>query len=142
MKHFFFPQQLRRLTGVVVLVFVALTALALAGPVTSFNGTFEGIDARLNWEVSAETGVQRFELWRHSAADPALQKIATVQPTGALRYSLLDQNLYKTNDATIGAFTYKLTCVTTSGDFNYGFTLSQTPSAVQRSWGSIKSMFR
>ena len=131
-----------RFTAVLTFVLAALTTLALTGPVTSFMGTFEGIDARLNWELSSETGVQRFELWRYSAADPTLQKIATVPPTGALRYSLLDQNLYKTNDATLGAFTYKLTCVTTSGDFNYGFTLSQTPSAVQRSWGSIKSMFR
>ena len=131
-----------RFASVFAFVLVALTTLALTGPVTSFTGTFEGIDARLNWELSSETGVQRFDVWRHSAADPALQKIATVQPTGALRYSLLDQNLYKTADATLGAFTYKLTCVTTTGEFNYGFTLSQTPSAVQRSWGSIKSMFR
>lgn len=126
----------------VALLLGALAAVALSGPVTSFTGAFEGIDARLNWELSAETGVQRFEVWRQSAADPALQRVATVQPTGALRYTLLDQNLYKNNDVTLGAFTYKLTCFTTSGDFNYSLTLSQTPSAVQRSWGSIKSMFR
>ncbi len=140
MKHLFRP--FLRTSAVFTLLLAALAAFALTGPVTSFTGSFEGIDARLNWELAAETGVQRFEVWRHSAADPALQKIATVQPTGALRYSLLDQNLYKTDDAAIGSFTYKLTCVTTSGDFNYSYTLSQTPSAVQRSWGSIKSMFR
>ncbi len=131
-----------RLLALLALVLGTLAAVALTGPVTAFTGSFEGIDARLSWDLASETGVQRFELWRHSAADPTLAKIATVPPTGALRYSLLDQNLYKTNDATLGAFTYKLTCVTTSGDFNYGFTLSQSPSAVQRSWGSIKSMFR
>ena len=131
-----------RLVAALALVFGTLAAVALTGPVTVFTGAFEGIDARLNWELTSETGVQRFEVWRHSAAEPTLQRIATVQPTGALRYSLLDQNLYKTADATIGAFTYKLTCVTTSGDFSYGLTLSQSPSAVQRSWGSIKSMFR
>lgn len=140
MKHAF--RLPLRFVAAIVLVLGTLTAWALTGPVTSFTGNFEGIDARLNWELSAETGVQRFEIWRHSAADPTLQKIATVQPTGALRYSLLDQNLYKTNEATLGAFTYKLTCATTSGDYNYSYTLSQTPSAVQRSWGSIKSMFR
>ena len=142
MKHTFRSLLPLRLLAVLVFVLGTLAAVALAGPVTSFTGAFEGIDARLNWELTSETGVQRFELWRHSAADPTLQKIATVAPTGALRYSLLDQNLYKTNDAILGAFTYKLTCVTTSGDYNYGYTLSQTPSAVQRSWGSIKSMFR
>ena len=131
-----------RFMAMLALLLGTLAAVALTGPVTSFAGTFEGIDARLGWELSSETGVQRFELWRHSAADPTMQKIATVQPTGTLRYSLLDQNLYKTNDAMLGSFTYKLTCVTTSGDYNYSYTLSQTPSAVQRSWGSIKSMFR
>ncbi|MBC7446895.1 MAG: hypothetical protein H7330_02430 [Hymenobacteraceae bacterium] len=140
MKHAF--RLPLRLLAVFAFVLGTLAAVALTGPVTSFTGNFEGIDARLSWELPAETGIQRFELWRHSAADPALVKIATVPPTGALRYSLLDQNLYKTADATLGSFTYKLTCITTSGDFNYSFTLSQTPSAVQRSWGSIKSMFR
>lgn len=140
MKHAF--RLPLRLAAVLTFVLGTLVAVALTGPVTLFTGNFEGIDARLSWELTSETGVNRFEVWRHSAADPALQKIATIQPTGALRYSLLDQNLYKTADATLGSFTYKLTCVTTSGDFNYSFMLSQTPSAVQRSWGSIKSMFR
>ncbi len=133
-----------RLLAVMTLLMGALAAYALSGPVTSFTGTFEGIDARLNWELSSETGLQRFELWRHSAADPTFQKLATIQPNGSARYTFLDQNLYKTdeNNNTIGAFTYKLVATTSSGDFNNVLQLSQTPSAVQRSWGSIKSMFR
>ena len=131
-----------RLSAIFVLLLGALAAFAASGPVSLFNGTFEGIDARLNWEVSSESGLRNFELWRHSATDPNYQKLVTVQPNGSGRYTFLDQNLYKNNDASLGTFTYKLVASTTSGDYNYSFTLSQTPSAVQRSWGSIKSMFR
>lgn len=120
---------------------VSLAAFALTGPVSVFTGAFEGIDARLSWETS-ETGLQGFELSRRSGNDPTYQSLVTLQPNGTGRYAFLDQNLYKNNDVSLGTFTYKLTARTTSGDFNYSVTLSQTPSAVQRSWGSIKSMFR
>jgi len=133
---------LLRLTTVFALLLGALAAVALSGPVTSFTGTFEGIDARLNWEVASESGLQNFELWRHSATDPTFQKLATIQPNGTRQYTFLDQNLYKNDNSSLGSFTYKLVANTTSGEYNNALTLSQTPSAVQRSWGSIKSMFR
>lgn len=123
---------------------LSLTAFALSGPVTAFLGAFEGIDVRLNWEVPSETGLQRFELSRRGLSDAMYMNLATIQPTGAGQYTYLDHNLNRSASGgnSAGAYVYRLTAVTTSGEFSYAVTMAQAPSAVQRSWGSIKSMFR
>lgn len=135
---------LARPLALITLLTLSLTAFALSGPVASFLGAFEGIDVRLNWELPSETGLQRFELARRGINDAMYMNLATIQPAGTGQYTYLDHNLNRSASGvtSAGAYVYRLTAVTTGGEFNYAVTMAQAPSAVQRSWGSIKSMFR
>lgn len=136
------PSVFRPIVLAAVLLLAALGAWALTGPVTAFSGAFDGVDARLRWEVGSEAGLQRFELARRVGNDPIFHDVVTLTPDGSRTYEYLDQNPHRTNDEALHSCSYKLTAVTTSGSHDYAVTLAQSPSAVQRSWGSIKSMFR
>ncbi|MCB2376048.1 hypothetical protein LGH70_00530 [Hymenobacter sp. BT635] len=115
--------------------------LAYGATITLFQATFDGSNVRVEWEVTSETGVQTYDLWRKANNEPSFTHMTTVQPSSQRRYLYLDSNVYRgTNGA--GPFTYRLTVRTSAGDQNYTTVLNTTPSAVQRSWGSIKSMFR
>ncbi|TGE19783.1 hypothetical protein [Hymenobacter elongatus] len=121
-----------------------MATLAYGATITLFQSTFDGSNVRVEWEVSSEAGVQTYDLWRKANNEPAFAHMITVQPSSQHRYQYLDTNIYRGVSGTTsgGPFTYRLTVHTTTGDQNYTSVLSTTPSAVQRSWGSIKSMFR
>ncbi|MCB2407216.1 hypothetical protein [Hymenobacter lucidus] len=118
--------------------------LAYGATITLFQATFDGTNVRLEWEVTNESGVQNYDIWRKSNNEPSFARMTTVAPGGQRRYLYLDDNVYRGINGTNGGgpFTYRLTVHTTAGDQNYTTVLNTTPSAVQRSWGSIKSMFR
>ena len=119
--------------------------VVLAATLTAFTVTLDGSNARVEWEVSTEADVTGFDLARKSPTDPAYTTLSSVLPTGQRRYLLTDRNVYGG-----GPFTYRLSVRGTPGpEQSYTATLTQTPSAlaqtpsaVQRSWGTIKSMFR
>ncbi len=124
--------------------------LAWAATITLFQATYDNSAIRVAWEVANETGVQSYELHRKANTEPAFARLTNVAPTGQTRYQYLDTDVYRAPvDPTVttgaqagGPYTYRLTVHTTTGDQVYTSSLGQTPSAVQRSWGSIKSMFR
>ncbi|UOQ53192.1 hypothetical protein [Hymenobacter cellulosivorans] len=118
-----------------------LGTLAYGATITLFQASFDGSNVRVEWEVTNETGVQSYDLWRKANNEPAFAHLGTQTPNSQRRYQFLDTNMYR-GTAGGGPFTYRLTVHTTTGDQNYTTVLSSTPSAVQRSWGSIKSMFR
>ena len=121
--------------------------MALAATLTLFTASYDGANVRIEWEVNTETDVTGFELSRKSATETNYTAVSTFSPTGQRRYLYTDTNVYRTGGGTTtqsfgGPFTYRLTVRSPSGDQSYLTVLSGTPSAVQRSWGTIKSMFR
>jgi hypothetical protein len=134
-----------RKTSFAVLLLVLLSAsLGLAATVTLFQATLDGTNVRLEWEVTNEAGVDSYEIWRKANNEPTFTRLNSQPPTAQHRYQFLDTNVYRgvTGTTSGGAFTYRLSVHTSAGDQNYTTVLNSTPSAVQRSWGSIKSMFR
>ena len=126
------------LTG---LLLVASVAWAMEGALTYFQATSTGSAVKLDWELSNENGINSFELSRKTGTEPVFKKVTTIAPNGSRRYTYLDTEV--TPDfSSNGAITYKLTLNTSGTDVSHYTTLSQSPSSVQRSWGSIKSMFR
>ena len=131
------------------LVLLGSTA-ALAVTLTLFTAAYDGANVRIDWEVSTETDVTGFELARKSATDVSFNIVANVTPTGQRRYQFLDTNVYRgisggstpASGATAGPYSYRLTVRGPGPDQSYTTILAGTPSAVQRSWGTIKSMFR
>ena len=132
---------MRRTTTLFFTCCLLLGTLAYGATITLFQASFDGTNVRVEWEVTNETGVQGYDLWRKANNEPAYAHMGTQAPTSQRRYQFLDTNMYR-GTASGGPFTYRLTVHTTTGDQNYTTVLSTTPSAVQRSWGSIKSMFR
>ena len=129
--------------------------VALVASLTAFTAAFDGTRARVEWEVSTETNVTGFELARKAAAETSYTPVGSVVPTGQRRYQYLDTNVLRpgpdgasligagaTSGLSGGPFTYRLTVRGPSGDQSYLTVLAGTPSTVQRSWGTIKSMFR
>ena len=121
--------------------------VAAAATLTLFTAIYDGANVRVEWEVSTETDVTGFELSRKAASDINYTTVSTIMPTGQRRYQYLDTNVYRTTAGTTattggGPFTYRLTVRGPGGDQSYLTVLAGTPSAVQRSWGTIKSMFR
>ena len=140
-----------RRTGLLAAGLLLLSAVAaLAATLTLFTASYEGANVRVDWEVSSETDISSFELARKSATETAFSTVATVVPTGQRRYQYVDANVYRqlpgtsptTNGPQSGPFVYRLTIRNTGADQTYTAVLAGTPSAVQRSWGTIKSMFR
>ena len=124
--------------------------MALAASLTLFTTAYDGANVRVEWEVNTETDVAGFELARKAAAESSYTALSSVAATGQRRYQFLDTNVYRptaggaspTGPLAGGPFTYRLTVRSPSGDQSYLIVLAGTPSAVQRSWVTIKSMFR
>lgn len=136
----------RKLTLSLLFTLLLLATTTWAVTLTAFQATMEGASVRIDWEVLNESGLSSFELYRKGATEASYNRLTVITPTGQRRYQYLDANLYRgpaTPASTNGGpYSYRLLVKTASGDQTYTTMLSQTPSAVQRSWGSIKSMFR
>ena len=145
-------RRLFRRSGVAALLLVLWSvAVAYAATLTLFTAAYDGANVRVEWEVNNETDVTGFELARKAASETTYSPVSSTTPTGQRRYQYLDTNVYRTTGGTTGnpapaagsgPFTYRLTVRGPGGDQNYVTVLAGTPSAVQRSWGTIKSMFR
>jgi hypothetical protein len=107
----------------------------------SFIASYQGADIRLEWKVSEETGVTVYEISRKKDSDANYYRLTEVAATSAGSYTWLDDNLYKDGDASEN-INYRLTAVSPSGQKSFYTNIQHSPTAVQRSWGSIKSMFR
>jgi hypothetical protein len=128
--------------GALLVALLLSSLLAAAATVTSLTATFDSSNVRVEWEVNTEADVTGFDIYRKSATDPTYTLLGNIIPTGQRRYLYTDRNVYRgVAGGGNGPFTYRLT-VRGGGDQSYTTTLAQTPSAVQRSWGTIKSMFR
>lgn len=117
-----------------------LSSLA-AATVTVISVSLEGPDVRVEWEIPLEAGVTGFDLHRKSAAEPGYTLLTSLVPTGQRRYAYLDRTAYRTT-AAAGPFTYRLTVRAGTDEQSYTAVLTPAPSAVLRSWDTIKLMFR
>ena len=138
--------RLRSRAGLLALLLVLGSAAAVYGAtLVLFTAAYSGTVVRVEWEVSNEVDVTGFELARRSATETSYSVVSTAAATGQRRYLYLDTNVYRAT-TTVGAlggpYTYRLTVRSPAGDQSYLTVLAGTPSAVQRSWGTIKSMFR
>ena len=123
---------------------------AYAATLTLFTAAYSGALVRVEWEVDSEAGLTGFELARKAASETSFSIVNTTAVSGQRRYLYLDANVYRPIGGTVptspaaggGPYTYRLTLRSPAGDQSFTTVLAGTPSAVQRSWGTIKSMFR
>ena len=125
-----------------MLLVLSSVAAVSAATLTLFTAAYSGTIVKVEWEVSNEVDVTGFELARKSATDASYTLVSTTAATGQRRYLYTDTNVYRGTGTLGGPYTYRLTVRSPAGDQSYLTVLAGTPSAVQRSWGTIKSMFR
>jgi hypothetical protein len=125
-----------------------LFVLLLCGGISAAYGQFTpqdfsvrsmGADVLVEWEVLDETGITEFRLFRQIDSQGAFEFLNTIYANGGYRYQYLDDNIYKDGPRVL---TYKLQVVRDGKTHDFFSTLSHNPTSIQRTWGSIKSMFR
>lgn len=129
------------------LVLILLSAFVVKpeGQVTYFQASYQGSDVRLEWKVNQSATQGDFYLYRRKSDEEDFVKLTDVQNSGSDSYVWVDQNLYKTTTESPqqSAMTYKLVVHgANNNNETYFASIQRNPTAVQRSWGSIKVMFR
>lgn len=118
-----------------------LVSSLAAAAVTVLSVTLDGGDVRVEWELATEADITSFDLYRKSPADADYTLLISLLPTGQHRYAYLDRTAYRPA-AAAGPFTYRLTVRASGGEQSYTAPLTPAPSAMLRSWDTIKLMFR
>ena len=127
-----------------ILAIIALTGASLIDEVRLryFDVEREDNAIVLKWETEVENGARTFELFRKTSQAVEFTLVGSSEAHGVNRpYAYTDTQVYKSPEELID---YKLEVVFNSGlrqvlaerKFNY------TPTALRRSWGSIKAMFQ
>jgi hypothetical protein len=105
----------------------------------TFNLLPDGADILLEWELQSESGITEFQIFRRFQDEALPVHLYTLAPDGRMRYQYLDDNIFKTESRVVH---YELHVVTPGKVHKFSRSLSHNPTSIQRTWGSIKSMFR
>jgi hypothetical protein len=133
----------RIFTAVLLSVFTLAAAFAdeLGVSLNYFRAAFEGTDVKIEWELANENTITGFEVYRKLNNETTFRHINGLSVCGTKHYAFIDTDLRNVPNRA-GTITYKLTVETSNGDSNFTTAFVNNPSSVERSWGSIKSMFR
>ena len=123
------------------LTLAAAFADELAVSLNYFRAAFEGTDVKVEWELANENTVTGFEVYRKLSNETSFRHINGLSVSGTRRYAFIDTDLRSVPNRT-GTITYRLTVESTDGNSSFTTAFVNNPSSVERSWGSIKSMFR
>ncbi len=125
-----------------ILLSLLLISSVFAGAyIYNFNVTNEGDNIKIEWNTGQESNLKDFVIQRRTAQTSSFTDLATLQPQGSNSYySYVDRAAYKTTDV---FFVYQLKIEDNDGTVTYlQKPISHSISAVKRTWGSIKAMFR
>lgn len=124
-------------------VVVAFSIVGMSSVVLSrFEARTEGSDVVVSWQASVETDVQTYVLERKTRFDVQFRELARVPATGANKlHEYRDTKIYKTAGEQVQ---YRLRVVYADQTFVAvdPISVDYTPTAVRRTWGSIKAMFQ
>lgn len=134
--------RMNRLFTSILLLLVFLVGTALANVVFSrFDARTEGNDIVVSWQASVESDVAEYVLERRTQFDVQFVEMARLPPHGSnTLYSFRDERVFKVQSEQVS---YRLRII--NGDNSFvvtdAITIDYTPTAVRRTWGSIKAMF-
>ena len=134
---------MRNLTVTALLTFafavLGLSANAQALTLNYFHASPDGSDVLVSFEVPTEAGITNFKVWRKIDSESQYTFLDHIPPTGAMTYQYLDYTIFKDNAKNIS---YKLQVYQNGAVYTYYTNILHNPTSVQRTWGSIKAMFR
>jgi hypothetical protein len=132
-----------RVTSTIFLLLVVLVGTALANVIFSrFEARTEGNAIVVTWESSVESEVREYVLERITVFDSEFVEMARLSAHGANSpYTYKDERVFKVEAEQV---TYRLRMIGTNGSLlgvSDLISVDYTPTAVRRTWGSIKAMF-
>ncbi|MEX0747698.1 MAG: hypothetical protein WD275_06835 [Rhodothermales bacterium] len=108
-----------------------------------FTVDAENSDLIIKWQANVEEEVAHYQVKRLTRLDNDFVEIAKIPAQGANKlYVFRDDKIYKTAAETVE---YELVAVSADGRTEISLGRRQTaytPTAVRRTWGSIKAMFQ
>ncbi len=107
-----------------------------------FEARTEGSDVIVTWQASVETGVRTYVLERKTRYDSQFVELTRLQARGANQmHEFRDTRIYKALGELVE---YRLRIVYEDQSFVVvdPISVDYTPTAVRRTWGSIKAMFQ
>lgn len=123
----------------ILFCFASENAAAQGVVLNNFSVNSVASDVKIAWNIQSETGVSEFRLYRKMSTETDYKYVGTIPANGSLSYTYTDDNVFKTEATTI---TYELRVIKNGTMYNFYSTFTHQTSSVQRTWGSIKSMFR
>ncbi|MCB9232551.1 MAG: hypothetical protein H6581_12850 [Bacteroidia bacterium] len=128
-------------SGLLAIIFILLGNVVLAQNVSLsyFNASPDGADVLVSWEIPSESGVTDFKIYRKIKDETNYRYLDKIEPNGSLGYTYLDYTIFKDTPKEI---TYKLQVTKNGVVYNFTTTIVHNPTSVQRTWGSIKAMFK
>lgn len=99
-------------------------------------------DIEVSWQTNVEEDVHRYELFRKTSYSGEYMQVRTFNPHGAGQaYQFTDDEVYKTASESVD---YRLDVVYSNGVRQQlaARQVDYVPTAVRRTWGSIKAMFQ
>ncbi|MDX2250395.1 MAG: hypothetical protein SF052_26665 [Bacteroidia bacterium] len=104
-----------------------------------FSLASDGADILLEWELPDEANVVEYRIFRRINEDTNQDHIVTLPSDGSGKYQYLDDGIFKTTSRVIH---YDLQIITGGKTYTFTSSMSHNPTSIQRTWGSIKSMFK
>ncbi len=104
------------------------------------TAAYDGADVRLDWAVTDETDVDGYDLYRRMADEADYRLVRSLPAAGLRHYRCLDPGVFHLAGGE--SLTYRLVIRRPGLDQSQFTVLAGAPSAVQRSWGTIKEMFQ
>ncbi|SNC75330.1 hypothetical protein SAMN06265337_2820 [Hymenobacter gelipurpurascens] len=113
-----------------LLAYSALTGLFQTG----YAGT-----TRLGWKAPSDSDKQQYAVLRKATISPAFHMLASLEPTNQSQYEYRGQSTYH---GLSSPFSHRLEVRPKARQEPFQTSPDSTPGAVERSWSTIKSMFR
>ena len=121
------------------LTFFTIHAMGQSVILSDFNLTSDGADVLLEWELPNEEGVVEYRLYRRLDQNPNQDHVATIKADGSGNYQYLDDAIFKRTSRVIH---YDLEIIQEKKSFTFTNSITHNPTSIQRTWGSIKAMFK
>jgi len=124
-----------------ILSFTGLRISAQQMLIQRFTASAAGTDVLLNWEIkSGISGITEFRIQRKVNQEPVFTQISTsTYSQGKSTYEFWDRTIFKETPKQIQ---YRLLIIKDGQTSYYDTFVTLNPTSAQRTWGSIKSMFK
>lgn len=127
------------LLGLCSLLFCVTSTQAQTLTINTFEIEADGSDILVTWDLQDESKVVEYRLFRRFNEANTSTHVTTLKPDGTGDYTYLDDDIFKQNARVLH---YELQIIVQGQTHTYTRSLIHNPTSIQRTWGSIKSMFR